>query len=151
MTSPDNSQGGAGAPSGSGESGSHAARLLIIEDESLQRGLISRIGSAAGFLPTVSRSLGEAAAQLQEGSFDCITLDLSMGGEHGITDGLRLLEKLQCKAPIIIVSGATSTQLQLTSSIGKSLKLNVCETISKPLDPAMLRKALANVKAKLNR
>jgi len=54
----------------------------------------------------------------------------------GMTDGLRLLEKLHCKTPIIIVSGATSTQLQLTSSIGKSLKLNVCETISKPLDPS---------------
>jgi DNA-binding response OmpR family regulator len=149
MMSPDNVQQGGGPASGDG--GTQAPRLLIIEDESLQRGLISRIGSAAGFVPTISRSLDEAAAQLQESSFDCITLDLSLGGEHGITDGLRLLEKLHCKTPIIIVSGATSTQLQLTSSIGKSLKLNVCETISKPLDPAMLRKALANVKAKLNR
>jgi hypothetical protein len=47
------------------------------------------------------------------------------------------------------VSGATSTQLQLTSSIGKSLKLNVCETIAKPLDPSVLRAALAKVKTKL--
>src|ERR1700730_3464572 len=149
MTSSDNVQHGGGPAPGSGDN--QAPRLLIIEDESLQRGLISRIGSAAGFVPTISRSLDEAAARLQESSFDCITLDLSLGGEHGITDGLRLLEKLHCKTPTIIVSGATSTQLQLTSSIGKSLKLNVCETIAKPLDPSMLRKALANVRAKLKR
>jgi DNA-binding response OmpR family regulator len=149
VTSSDNVQHGGGPAPGSGDGGEQAPRLLIIEDESLQRGLISRIGSAAGFVPTISRSLDEAAARLQESSFDCITLDLSLGGEHGITDGLRLLEKLHCKTPIIIVSGATSTQLQLTSSIGKSLKLNVCETIAKPLDPSVLRAALAKVKTKL--
>src|SRR3982074_1863782 len=147
MTSPDNIQQGGGPASGDG--GNQAPRRLIIEAESLQRGLISRIGSAAGFVPTISRSLDEAATKLQESSFDCITLDLAWGGEHGMTDGLRLWEKLQCKTPIIIVSGATSTQLQLTSSIGKSLKLNVCETISNRLDPSSLRAALPKVKTKL--
>jgi len=56
MTSPDNIQQGGGPASGDG--GNQAPRLLIIEDESLQRGLISRIGSAAGFVPTISRLAG---------------------------------------------------------------------------------------------
>jgi two-component system chemotaxis response regulator CheY len=139
----------------SGDKGSAAelspARLLIVEDDNVQHGLIGRIGSAVGFAPTIARTFEEAVALLRKNKFDCITLDLSLGGGHNGTEVLRLLEELHCKTPIVIVSGATGLQLQLTSSIARSLKLNVCDSIPKPIDPPLLRKTLAKIKGSLPR
>ena len=140
MDGPNDKGGGADSP---------PARLLIIEDDNVQHGLIGRIASAAGFAPTIARSFDEAAVLLRANTFDCITLDLSLGGAQGGTEVLRMLEGLHCKAPIVIVSGATGLQLQLTSSIARSLKLNICESIPKPIDAALLRKTLAKIKTSL--
>jgi len=139
------------SPNDKGGADSSPARLLIIEDDNVQHGLIGRIGSAAGFTPTVARSFDEAAALLRANTFDCITLDLSLRGAQSGTEVLRMLEGLHCKAPIVIVSGATGLQLQLTSSIARSLKLNICESIPKPIDAALLRKTLAKIKTGLPR
>jgi DNA-binding response OmpR family regulator len=149
MDSQDKNGDVADSSSAPGQDGIREARILIIEDEGMQRALIGRISSAVGFVATVARTFEEAAALLRAQKFDCITLDLSLGGEHGITAGLRLLEELKCQAPIVIVSGAASTQLQKMASIGRAHKLNIVETIPKPIDPAMLRKTLARLKAKI--
>jgi CheY-like chemotaxis protein len=149
MDSPDKKADVADSSSAPGQDGIREAQILIMEDEGMQRALIGRISSAVGFVTTVARTFEEAAVLLRAHKFDCITLDLSLGGQHGITDGLRLLEELKCEAPIVIVSGATPTQLQQMSSIGRAHKLNIVETISKPIDPAMLRKTLARLKAKI--
>jgi CheY-like chemotaxis protein len=42
---------------------------------------------------------------LRERTFDCITLDLSLGEQSGI-EILKLLAELRCRTPIIIVSGS---------------------------------------------
>jgi len=127
------------------------ARLLIIEDDAMQHGLIGRIASSVGFTPSVARTYEEAGAQFRANKFDCITLDLSLSGQRSGTDVLHMLGDLHCKAPIEIVSGATGLQLQLTSSIARSLKLTICESIPKPLDLALLRKTLTKVMDSLKR
>jgi DNA-binding response OmpR family regulator len=137
-------------PSADESDGVPAVRLLVIEDESLHSTLISRAGRMAGFIPTVARSLGEASALLRESKFDCITLDLSLGGLRNGTEIFRVLAEVNCKAPIVIISGATARQLELTSSMARSHNLNMAEPVAKTLDFARLRKALAEVKRKLD-
>jgi DNA-binding response OmpR family regulator len=129
--------------------GTSPARLLIIEDDRVQQGIIGRIASAVGFAPSVARTFDDASDLMRAHKFDCITLDLSLGGAQGGTEVLRMLEGLHCKAPIVIVSGATGLQLELTSSIGRSLKLNICGSIPKPIDASTLRKILAKLKGSL--
>jgi DNA-binding response OmpR family regulator len=131
-------------------SGAAEVRLLIIEDESLHAMLIGRAAGMAGFVAVNARSLADAAILLREIRFDCITLDLSLGVGQNVAEIFRMLGEVHCKAPIVIISGATALQLQLTASMAKSQKLNVVETVPKPVDFAMLRKTLAGIKAKLD-
>ena len=137
-------------PSADASDGVPAVRLLIIEDENLHATLISRAGCMAGFVPTIARSLGEATALLREIKFDCITLDLSLGGGKNGTEIFRVLGEVNCKAPIVIISGATAMQLELTSSMARFQNLNMVEPMAKTFDFAMLRKTLTKLKSKLD-
>jgi CheY-like chemotaxis protein len=133
-----------------GAAGAHAPqsapRLLVIDDDHLHRLIICRIAAKAGYLPTEAASYEEAAKLAQEAAFDCITLDLSLG-EHAGVEMLRHLWKLGCKTPLIIISGCDPTIAQETAHFARSLKLNIRESVPKPVDLALLRYALERLRA----
>lgn len=121
-------------------------RLLVIDDENLHRMIICRAAAKAGYLPAGAASYDEAVQLAQETAFDCITLDLSLG-EHAGVEMLRHLWVVGCKAPIIIVSGCDDATCNETTKMAESLKLNVWETIPKPVNLATLRASLERLKA----
>ncbi len=123
-----------------------APRLLVIDDDHLHRMIICRVAAKAGYLPIEAGSFEEAARLAQE-PFDCITLDLSLGA-HGGSEMLRLLWVHGCKAAIIIISGCNDVICRETVRVAKSLKLDVCEVVPKPVDLAMLRYALERIKVR---
>lgn len=120
------------------------SELLVIEDTSLHLSIVSKIASQAGFTTTGANSVDEAARLLRERSFDCITLDLSLGEESGV-DILRLLAEMKCRTPIIVVSGSGDEAREETLKIGNFLDLNLCPPIPKPINLAVLRNALAEI------
>jgi len=120
------------------------SELLVIEDTSLHLSIVSKIASQAGFTTTGANSVGEAARLLRERSFDCVTLDLSLGEESGV-DILRLLAEMKCRTPIIVVSGSGDEAREETLKIGNFLDLNLCPPIPKPINLAVLRNALAQI------
>jgi len=75
---------------------------------------------------------------VQESTFDCITLDLSLGPHAGV-EMLRHLWVIGCKVPIIIISGCDEVVCSETLKVAESLKLNVWQSIPKPVDLAVLR------------
>jgi two-component system, chemotaxis family, chemotaxis protein CheY len=121
-------------------------RLLVIDDDNLHRMIICRTASKAGYLPVGAGSYDEAAQLVQDGAFDCITLDLSLG-EHAGVDLLRHLWVIGCKVPIIIISGCDNTVCGDAEKVAESLKLNVWDSITKPVDLAVLRECLERLKA----
>ncbi|HML09205.1 MAG TPA: response regulator [Xanthobacteraceae bacterium] len=123
-------------------------RLLVIDDDHLHCMIICRIAAKAGFAPQAAASYDEAAKLAQEATFDCITLDLSLGAHAGV-EMLRHLWVLRCKAPIIIITGCDDVVCRETVRIGKSLNLNVWEPVPKPVDLAMLRHSLEQLKIEL--
>ena len=125
----------------------HAAplRLLVIDDDNLHRMIICRVAAKAGFVPAGAASYDEAAQLAQETSFDCITLDLSLG-EHAGIEMLRHLWVIGCKAPIIIVSGCDEATCKETMKVAKSLNMHVWEAIPKPVDLVLLRNWLERLK-----
>ena len=125
-----------------------APRLLVIDDDHLHCMIICRTAIKAGFAPVGAASYEEAAKLAQETAFDCITLDLSLGGHAGV-EMLRHLWVLGCKAPIIIVSGCDDAKCRETVRIGKSLNLKILEPVPKPVDLAMLRYSLERLKAQI--
>jgi len=125
---------------------SEGPRLLVIDDDNLHRMIICRVAAKAGYIPAGAATYDEAVKLAQEGAFDCITLDLSLGPHAGV-EMLRHLWVIGCKAPIIIISGCDDTVCRETASVARSLKQTVWESIPKPVDLAVLRESLERFKA----
>jgi two-component system, chemotaxis family, chemotaxis protein CheY len=121
-------------------------RLLVIDDDNLHRVIICRVAAKAGYLPAEAATYDEAARLVQDGRYDCITLDLSLGDHAGI-ELLQHIWVIGCKAPIVIISGCDDATCSDTEKVAASLKLNVWQSIPKPLDMAVLRESLERLKA----
>jgi DNA-binding NtrC family response regulator len=124
-------------------------RLLVIDDANIHRMILCRIGEKVGFETVGAASFDEAAKLLRENEFDCVTLDLSLGERAGV-EVLHLLSVIKSQAPIIIISGAEHTVCEETLKIGKSLNLNLCTPVPKPVDLAALRESLARIGKQVN-
>lgn len=123
-----------------------APRLLVVDDDDLHRMIICRAAAKAGYYPAGAASYDEAAELTQAHRYDCITLDLSLG-QHAGVELLRHLWVIGCKAPIMIISGSDSATCRETLHVAKSLNLNVSAPLTKPVDLAMLRLSLEQLKA----
>jgi DNA-binding response OmpR family regulator len=115
-------------------------RLLVIDDDLIQRKIISKIGAQSGYEVVEAASFDEAEKFLQNQKFDCITLDLSLGKQSGALL-LRTIVDSGNMVPVIVISGAEEHVIRTTVSIAQSLKLD-CELLTKPLKLTELRKAL---------
>jgi DNA-binding response OmpR family regulator len=113
-------------------------RLLAIDDDNLHRMIICRVAARAGYAPAGAATYEEAAKLLQEGRFDCITLDLSLGPHAGV-EILRHLWVIGCKAVIIVISGCDGSTCDDTFNVARSLNLNIRDVMTKPVDLAVLR------------
>jgi two-component system, chemotaxis family, chemotaxis protein CheY len=121
-------------------------RLLVIDDDHLHRMIICRVAAKAGFLPAGVATYDEAVQLLQDTAFDCISLDLSLG-EHAGVEMLRHLWVVGCKVPIIIISGCDDATCSETQKVAESLKLNIWEMMSKPVNLSELRTSLEQLLA----
>ena len=121
-------------------------RLLAIEDDHLHHLIIGKIAGNAGYEAIIASSVERATDLLHEGTFDCITLDLSLGDRSGV-DVLHVLAELKTQVPIIIFSGTDHDECQATVRIGKDLGLNIWEPLTKPAGVVELRKVLDAISA----
>jgi len=123
------------------------SRLLVIDDDNLHRMIICRAAAKCGYIPVGAANHREAAKLSQEGTFDCVTLDIALGDRGGAVTLLRHLAAVGCMAPIIVVSGCDDDTLREILSLARSLKLNVAEPVPKPVDLAILRRMLEGFRA----
>lgn len=111
--------------------------LLVIDDDPVHRMVIGRVGEKAGYAITAVASADDATAKIKQRKFDCISLDLSLGG----TNGALLLDDIaehNRDAMLVIISGATAATREDTLVHALKLRLNVIEA-PKPVDLADLR------------
>lgn len=127
-----------------------APRLLVIDDDVVYRGIIGKVGERAGYAITEVASYNEAQNLLLKERFDCITLDLSLGRNYGL-EVINLLADLDCKTPVIVISGAGQAVANLSISIGRMKRLNFCEPVPKPVDFALLKGILARIRQDVRR
>jgi len=117
-------------------------RLLVIDDDVIQRTIISKIGAQSGYETANAASFREAKKLLTEQTFDCITLDLSLGEQSGVLL-LHTMVETNNRVPVIIVSGAEEHILQSTGRIARTLGLD-SQILKKPLKLAELRETLVH-------
>ena len=118
--------------------------LLVIEDAELHLSILRKIAEQVGFRTTGAHSVAEASQLLSEHTFDCITLDLSLGEDSGI-EVLQLLARTKCRTPVIVISASGEQVCDEIVKIGNFLNLNVCSPIPKPIHLAALRTALTRI------
>jgi ActR/RegA family two-component response regulator len=73
----------------------HAQRTPRHDDANLHLSIVCQIATQVGFTTTGAATVSDAARLLRERSFDCITLDLSLGEQPGV-DILKLLAPRRC-------------------------------------------------------
>jgi two-component system, sensor histidine kinase and response regulator len=123
-------------------SSGRVARLLIVDDNEINRLLLERIFAREGHHVTVAADGHEALEQLKRDAFDLVILDIMMP----VMDGLTALERIRSKRdtaslPVILVSAMSDT-----SDIVRGLELGANDYITKPVDMAV---ALARVRTQL--
>jgi DNA-binding NtrC family response regulator len=133
-------------PAAAGSVQRTAPRLLVIDDDNLHRMVICRTAAKSGYLPAGAASYDEAVMLIQQGAFDCVTLDLSLGERAGV-EMLRHFWGIGYKVPVIIIGGSDDATCSESKNVAESFKLNVWESIAKPVDVSVLHDSLERLKA----
>jgi len=112
------------------------ARVLIVEDEQTDRLILAGIVEGMGHEVYFASDGEQAFKTYMRMSIDVVVTDLLM--PH--VDGLEFIDELKTlfpEAPVIAVSGKGPELL------AEAKKKGACATLSKPVDPDKLRKAIA--------
>lgn len=117
-------------------------RLLIIDDDPIQSAIVGRIATAAGYETLVVGSIEEAELAFGARAFDCIALDLALGG-RGTMETLRALARRGRKTPVVVIGDCEPHTLNLLLNASASLGLNIVAMLEKPINHDELRRAIA--------
>jgi EAL domain-containing protein (putative c-di-GMP-specific phosphodiesterase class I) len=121
---------------------SSKGRLLVVDDDVVQRTVIGMIAAKLGYDTVTASTFDIAAELLQRGPFDAMTLDLSLG-EHDGVELLRLVVECGLQAmPIVVISGCEERILNSTMRVADGLALSVIGCLTKPLNLEKLRTTL---------
>jgi|GEM_PF-1900086 len=124
---------------GAGASGVSAnARILIVDDESLNREVLSRRLQREGYRPTGARSGPEALQLMEDEAFDAVLLDIQMPEMNGI----EVLQRLKKDArwlhlPVIMLSALTDVD-----RVARCIELGAEDYLPKPINAVLLRARL---------
>jgi CheY-like chemotaxis protein len=114
--------------------------LLVIDDDGVQRIVLGKVGSKAGYAVTTVATVEEAIKELERQHFDCIVLDLMLNGQNGMLM-LGEIAKSNRDALLIIISGASEAVREQTLALATHQNLDVVD-LPKPVDLAVLRTLL---------
>ncbi|MDX1980930.1 MAG: EAL domain-containing protein [Bryobacteraceae bacterium] len=119
-------------------------RLLVVDDELMNRDMLSRRLERAGYAVDVAADAREALERLEDDQIELILLDSMMPGMSGV-DLLRLLRGTytQAELPIIMV-----TALSDSTRVVEALNLGANDYITKPIDFSV---ALARIQSQIAR
>jgi class 3 adenylate cyclase len=107
-----------------------AIRLLVVDDNELNRDMLSRRLGSRGFAVELAEDGERALARLEEETFDLVLLDVMMPGLSGI-DVLRRVRKRwpESDLPVIMVTARDTTE-----DVVEALQLGANDYVTKPLD-----------------
>ncbi|MBN8989933.1 MAG: EAL domain-containing response regulator [Rhizobiales bacterium] len=117
-------------------------RLLVVDDDLVQRTIIGKIGAKLGYDTIIASTFEIASELLKTEAFDIMTLDLSLGERDGV-ELLRLVADCNLHAmPIVIISGCDERILNSTRRVAEGLNLSLTSCLGKPLNLDNLRDSL---------
>ena len=116
-------------------------RTLILDDDVIYLAVAeSCLASLGSSIVKATNDPVEASDILYNDHIDLVLLDLNMPEQDGFSF-LRSMTEIGFTGGIIIASGEKATVVGSSGYIGEKLGLNICGTLSKPLDMAALTRA----------
>jgi two-component system, OmpR family, phosphate regulon response regulator OmpR len=109
----------------------NAAHILVVDDDSRIRDLLSRYLRENGYRVSTAEHASDARAKLELLSFDLIVLDVMMPGENGFEFAKCL--RVSSKVPILMLTAKSDVEDRL-----KGLELGVDDYLGKPFEPKEL-------------
>jgi len=114
------------------------ASLLIVDDNSMNRIMLSRYTTRLGYQSTLVENGRQALEKLQNESFDLVLLDVQMPE----MDGYQVLEQMKAhpylrEIPVIMISAVD----ELESTV-RCIELGAQDYLPKPFNPVLLRARL---------
>ena len=114
------------------------ASLLIVDDNSMNRIMLSRYTTRLGYRSTLVENGRQALEKLQNESFDLVLLDVQMPE----MDGYQVLERMKThpylrEIPVIMISAVD----ELESTV-RCIELGAQDYLPKPFNPVLLRARL---------
>ena len=122
------------------DSGTTQPTLLVIDGDGVQRTVLGKVGSKAGYAVTTVATVEEAINEVERQQFDCIVLDLLLNGQNGMLM-LGEIAKFNRDALLIIISGASEAVREQTRALAAHQNLDVVD-LPKPVDLTVLRTLL---------
>ena len=121
-----------------------ANRILLVDDEEVNRDMLSRRLRRSGYVVDVAVDGESALARVQAGGVDLVLLDSMMPGLTGV-DVLKLLRAVYSadQLPVIMVTALTDS-----SKVVEALNLGANDYVTKPVDFPV---ALARIRSQMAR
>ena len=118
--------------------------LLLVDDEEMNRDMLSRRLAKVGYRVTTAASGRETLEQLAQAPFDLVLLDIQMPGMSGleVLDAIRAND-VTSRVPVIMVTARTQSD-----DIVAALDRGANDYVTKPVDLAV---ALARIRTQLAR
>ena len=125
---------------------SSVTRLLVVDDDLVQRRLIAKMAHQAGHEVLEAKSVAAAevflARAAQAGSpIDCVTVDLGLSDGVG-ADVLHLIAEHCPQAQVLLVAGKWAARSNDTLDVARDNGLEVHDVFTKPIDLVALRASL---------
>ncbi len=118
-------------------------RLLVVDDDPLQRKMLEQAARLAGCDVISAASHREAVRCIETSPFDCVILDLQLEDGDGI-DLCRILAQMNYAGSTIIISGADAARRSSARAFARTMGIET-QGLPKPVDLASLRICLANL------
>ena len=118
------------------------SQLLVVDDDEMNRDMLSRRLARKGFEVTVAEDGAKALELIGDNDFDLVLLDIMMPG----IDGLQVLERLRRDRSPVELPIIMATAKDASEDVVNALKLGANDYVTKPLD---FRVVLARVNTQL--
>jgi PAS domain S-box-containing protein len=124
---------------------SRGLRLLLVEDHADTAATLERLLTHSGYAVSTAGACGTALRQLDESEFDILVSDI------GLPDGsgLELMPRFVALAGTRPIAGIALSGFGMPEDVERSYAAGFHEHLIKPVDFALLRKALARVAANI--
>jgi EAL domain-containing protein (putative c-di-GMP-specific phosphodiesterase class I)/ActR/RegA family two-component response regulator len=119
-------------------------RLLVVDDERIQRLIVTRVAESIGYTVDGAADLDEAAEWLARRRYDAIVLDLSLGAREGVSL-LHMLRGGGADPLVVLISGIDARVRAASCRQAEALDLRLAGAMAKPIVPATLRAMLRDV------